>query len=66
VTAGSGAVGVRWPAHEQAQALLKAADIPVAAPSANRFGHVSPTRAQHVMSDLGAYATARPARGISR
>jgi L-threonylcarbamoyladenylate synthase len=30
--------------------------VPIAAPSANRFGHVSPTSAQHVMDDLGTYA----------
>ena len=55
VTAGSGFVGVRCPAHARAVALLKAAALPVAAPSANRFGHVSPTKAEHVMDDLGAH-----------
>lgn len=55
VTAGTGFVGVRVPAHPLAAALLAAADIPVAAPSANRFGHVSPTRAAHVASDLGGH-----------
>ena len=53
VTAGSGFVGVRCPAHPRANELLVAAGVPVAAPSANRFGHVSPTRAEHVMDDLG-------------
>ena len=55
VTAGSGFVGVRCPAHAPARALLRAAAVPVAAPSANRFGHVSPTSAEHVMADLGAH-----------
>jgi L-threonylcarbamoyladenylate synthase len=53
VTAGTGFVGVRVPAHPIAAALLVAAAVPVAAPSANRFGHVSPTRAAHVVADLG-------------
>ena len=54
ITAGTGFVGVRIPKHARAMALLRAAAIPVAAPSANRFGHVSPTRPEHVMDDLGA------------
>jgi L-threonylcarbamoyladenylate synthase len=53
VTAGRPLVGVRVPAHPAAQALLRAAGVPVAAPSANRFGHTSPTTAEHVMADLG-------------
>ena len=52
VTAGRPTVGVRLPAHPVARALLQAAGVPVAAPSANRFGHVSPTTAQHVLDDL--------------
>ena len=44
---------VRVPAHPVAQALLRAADLPIAAPSANRSGHVSPTTAAHVEADLG-------------
>ncbi len=52
VTAGRARVGVRVPAHPAARALLLAAAIPVAAPSANRFGHVSPTTAAHVLADL--------------
>jgi len=52
VTAGRPLVGVRVPAHPVAHALLAAAAIPVAAPSANRFGHVSPTTAAHVAEDL--------------
>lgn len=52
VTAGTGFVGVRAPAHTLAMDLLKASNLPIAAPSANRFGHVSPTRAHHVLYDL--------------
>ena len=55
ITAGTGFVGVRCPDHALALELLTAAGVPVAAPSANRFGHVSPTRAKHVMNDLGAH-----------
>jgi tRNA threonylcarbamoyl adenosine modification protein (Sua5/YciO/YrdC/YwlC family) len=55
VTAGTGWVGVRMPKHTRALELLSAAAVPVAAPSANRFGHVSPTRPEHVMDDLGAH-----------
>lgn len=53
VTAGSGFVGLRSPKHPTARLLLEAAGLPIAAPSANRFGHVSPTCADHVMQDLG-------------
>ena len=53
VTAGRPLVGVRVPGHPAAIALLQTAGVPVAAPSANRFGHVSPTTAEHVFSDLG-------------
>jgi L-threonylcarbamoyladenylate synthase len=52
-TAGLDAVAVRVPAHPVALALLKAAAVPVAAPSANRFTQVSPTTAQHVVRSLG-------------
>ena len=52
VTAGRPLVGVRMPAHPVAHALLLAAAVPVAAPSANRFGHTSPTTSQHVLDDL--------------
>jgi L-threonylcarbamoyladenylate synthase len=52
VTAGLETVGVRVPSHPIAHALLAAADVPVAAPSANRFSHPSPTRAEHVLADL--------------
>lgn len=52
VTAGRDKVGVRMPAHPVARALIRAAGVPVAAPSANTFGHVSPTSAAHVAADL--------------
>jgi len=52
VTAGRELVGVRIPAHPVAHALLAAAGIPIAAPSANLFGHTSPTTAAHVLADL--------------
>src|SRR5580700_4521710 len=48
VTAGLPSVGLRIPAHPVAQALLEAARIPIAAPSANRFTQLSPTTAEHV------------------
>ncbi len=50
--AGLDTVGLRLPSHPVAQAILKAAGCPVAAPSANRSGHVSPTTAAHVLADL--------------
>src|SRR5262245_29113711 len=53
-TAGLATVALRVPAHPIAQALLRASDRPVAAPSANRSGHVSATTAAHVAADLGA------------
>jgi L-threonylcarbamoyladenylate synthase len=53
VTAGLGTLAVRVPAHPVAQALLSASKRPLAAPSANRSGHVSPTTAAHVIADLG-------------
>jgi len=53
VSAGLATVGVRVPAHPVAHALLAAAGIPVAAPSANRSSHVSPTTAEHVRRSLG-------------
>ena len=52
VTAGLGSVAVRVPAHPLAQALLRAFGGPLAAPSANPSGRVSPTRAAHVMAGL--------------
>ncbi|MGO9638694.1 MAG: L-threonylcarbamoyladenylate synthase [Terracidiphilus sp.] len=52
VTAGRPLVGVRMPAHPVALELIRRARVPVAAPSANTFGHVSPTTAEHVLHDL--------------
>jgi L-threonylcarbamoyladenylate synthase len=52
VTAGLSTVAIRVPAHPVARALLMAAGIPVAAPSANLFSRPSPTRASHVVDDL--------------
>jgi L-threonylcarbamoyladenylate synthase len=54
VTAGSPYVAVRVPAHPLALALLRQLSFPLAAPSANPFGYVSPTTAQHVADQLGA------------
>ncbi|HSU44590.1 MAG TPA: L-threonylcarbamoyladenylate synthase [Casimicrobiaceae bacterium] len=53
ITGGQASVGLRSPAHPVARALLAAFGSGIAAPSANRFGHVSPTTAQHVEDDLG-------------
>jgi L-threonylcarbamoyladenylate synthase len=52
VTAGRPLMGVRMPAHPVALELIRRAGVPVAAPSANLFGHISPTTAQHVLADL--------------
>ncbi|HXH26058.1 MAG TPA: L-threonylcarbamoyladenylate synthase [Vicinamibacterales bacterium] len=52
VTAGLATVAVRAPSHPVARALLDAAGIPIAAPSANLFSRPSPTRAEHVLQDL--------------
>jgi len=53
VTAGLTTIGLRVPAHPAMQALLKAAGRPLAAPSANVSGTISPTRAEHVAKSLG-------------
>jgi L-threonylcarbamoyladenylate synthase len=53
VTSGLDTVGVRMPAHPMALELLRTLDFPLAAPSANPFGYVSPTTAQHVANQLG-------------
>ena len=53
VTGGQASVGLRVPSHPVARALLAEFGGGIAAPSANRFGHVSPTTAQHVADDLG-------------
>ncbi len=53
VTAGSPLVAVRIPKHPMALVLLQKLDFPIAAPSANPFGYISPTTAQHVAQQLG-------------
>jgi L-threonylcarbamoyladenylate synthase len=53
VTAGLPTIGIRVPAHAAMQALLRAAARPLAAPSANASGSISPTRAAHVLKSLG-------------
>lgn len=52
VTAGLDTVAVRMPRHPVALALIRAVGSPLAAPSANRFMHTSPTTAQHALADL--------------
>jgi L-threonylcarbamoyladenylate synthase len=53
VTAGLPTVGLRMPAHPLALSLIRAAGVPIAAPSANRFAELSPTTARHVRDALG-------------
>lgn len=53
VTAGLDSVALRCPAHPIARSLLALCGFPLAAPSANPFGYISPTRPQHVLSTLG-------------
>jgi L-threonylcarbamoyladenylate synthase len=50
---GQDSIGLRCPSHPVAQALLRACGLGLAAPSANRFGRVSPTTAAHVQAELG-------------
>lgn len=53
ITAGGlDTVGVRFPAHPVAQAMIRAAGVPIAAPSGNRSGSPSPTTAQHMLEDM--------------
>ncbi len=52
-TAGLPSIAVRVPAHDMARALLRAVGRPIAAPSANRSGRISPTTAAHVAASLG-------------
>ncbi|UDY37033.1 L-threonylcarbamoyladenylate synthase [Dermatobacter hominis] len=58
VTAGGPSVGVRVPAHPVAQGLIRALGTGIAAPSANRFGRISPTTAQDVVAELGPWLAA--------
>jgi L-threonylcarbamoyladenylate synthase len=53
VTAGLPTIALRVPAHAAMQALLRASGCPLAAPSANASGRISPTRAEHVLGSLG-------------
>ena len=53
VTAGLETIALRVPAHRAMQALLRASGLPLAAPSANASGSISPTRAEHVLKSLG-------------
>jgi len=53
VTAGLSTIGIRVPAHPAMQALLQSTGLPLAAPSANASGSMSPTRAEHVLKSLG-------------
>ncbi|MGB0356859.1 MAG: L-threonylcarbamoyladenylate synthase, partial [Cytophagales bacterium] len=53
VTAGRSRVAVRVPSHPMTQRLLQALSFPLAAPSANPFGYISPTTAHHVADQLG-------------
>jgi len=55
VTAGLPTVGLRMPAHPLALELIRAAGVPIAAPSANRFTELSPTHAEHVPAGLAEY-----------
>jgi len=55
VTAGLGTVGLRMPAHPMALELIRAAGVPIAAPSANRFTELSPTAAEHIPEALADY-----------
>lgn len=52
VTAGLNTVGIRMPSNPIALELIQKSGVPIAAPSANKFGHVSPTTAQHVKKQL--------------
>src|SRR2546425_3488335 len=53
VTAGGTTVAVRWPSHLVIQAVIRACGFPLAAPSANLSGRISPTTVQHVLKSLG-------------
>ncbi|MEG8947656.1 L-threonylcarbamoyladenylate synthase [Rosettibacter firmus] len=53
VTSGNPTVAIRMPNHKVALELIEKSETPIAAPSANRFGHLSPTLAEHVKKSLG-------------
>lgn len=52
ITSGLPSVGLRWPKHPIAEALIQKSGVPLAAPSANKFGRTSPTKAQHVRDEF--------------
>ena len=52
ITAETGYVGLRMPNSQIALELMRESQLPLAAPSANKFGHVSPSRAEHVYNDF--------------
>ncbi len=52
ITAETGFIGIRMPKNDIALELLRTYGKPIAAPSANKFGHVSPTKAEHVYKDF--------------
>jgi len=52
ITANTGFVGLRMPSNPIALDLIRSSGLPIAAPSANKFGHVSPSRAEHVYNDF--------------
>lgn len=52
ITSGLDSVGIRMPAHPVALEILRKTNVPLAAPSANKFGKTSPTRAQHVVDEF--------------
>lgn len=52
ITAGLPSVGLRWPKHTVAQEIINKVGVPLAAPSANKFGRTSPTKAQHVKEEF--------------
>lgn len=53
MSAGTGCIGFRMPNHPIALKLIELSDKPIAGPSANKFNHISPTSADHVLNDLG-------------
>jgi L-threonylcarbamoyladenylate synthase len=52
ITSGLTRVGIRWPSHPVAQQIIEQVGVPLAAPSANKFGRTSPTRAEHVRDEF--------------
>lgn len=52
ITSGLPSVGLRWPRHEVAEKIIQKVGIPLAAPSANKFGRTSPTKASHVREEF--------------